>query len=63
MITNEQYNSADKYLPSSGSCNRPGKSGQNRTLGMSNAYRVAIDEGGNMVRIGSKIFGEAVEET
>ena len=28
------------------------------SLGMSNDYNIAIDEGSNMVRIGSLIFGE-----
>jgi hypothetical protein len=28
------------------------------SMGMSNSYRIAIEEGANMVRIGTKIFGE-----
>ncbi|MFH1663198.1 MAG: YggS family pyridoxal phosphate-dependent enzyme [Chloroflexota bacterium] len=28
------------------------------SMGMTNSYRVALEEGANMVRIGSKIFGE-----
>ena len=28
------------------------------SMGMTNSYKIAIDEGANMVRIGSKIFGE-----
>ena len=28
------------------------------SMGMSNSYRVAIDEGANMVRIGTQIFGD-----
>ena len=28
------------------------------SIGMSNDYKLAINEGGNMIRIGSKIFGE-----
>ncbi|MDQ1238219.1 MAG: dependent protein, partial [Thermodesulfobacteriota bacterium] len=28
------------------------------SMGMSNSYRVAVEEGANMVRIGTKIFGE-----
>jgi uncharacterized pyridoxal phosphate-containing UPF0001 family protein len=28
------------------------------SMGMSNSYRVALEEGANMVRIGTKIFGE-----
>jgi pyridoxal phosphate enzyme (YggS family) len=28
------------------------------SMGMSNSYRVAIEEGANMVRIGTKVFGE-----
>ncbi len=27
-------------------------------MGMTNSYQIALDEGANMVRIGSKIFGE-----
>ena len=28
------------------------------SIGMSNDYNLAINEGGNMIRVGSKIFGE-----
>ena len=28
------------------------------SMGMSNSYKVAIDEGANMVRIGTQLFGE-----
>jgi uncharacterized pyridoxal phosphate-containing UPF0001 family protein len=28
------------------------------SMGMTNSYKIAIDEGANIVRIGSKIFGE-----
>jgi hypothetical protein len=28
------------------------------SMGMTNSYKVAIEEGANLVRIGSKIFGE-----
>jgi len=28
------------------------------SMGMSNSYEVAIEEGSNMVRIGSAVFGE-----
>ncbi|MBC7334019.1 MAG: YggS family pyridoxal phosphate-dependent enzyme, partial [Actinobacteria bacterium] len=28
------------------------------SMGMSDSYKVAIEEGSNMVRIGTKIFGE-----
>ena len=28
------------------------------SIGMSNDYNLAINEGGNMIRIGSRIFGE-----
>lgn len=30
------------------------------SMGMTNSYRIAIEEGANLVRIGSKIFGERV---
>lgn len=30
------------------------------SMGMSNAYRVAMEEGANMVRIGTRLFGERV---
>jgi pyridoxal phosphate enzyme (YggS family) len=30
------------------------------SMGMSNSYKVAIEEGANMVRIGTKIFGERI---
>ena len=32
------------------------------SMGMSNSYRVAIDEGANLVRIGTKIFGPRYED-
>jgi len=28
------------------------------SMGMSNSYRVALEEGANLVRIGTRIFGE-----
>ena len=31
------------------------------SMGMSNSYRVALEEGANMVRIGTSIFGERQE--
>ena len=36
----------------------PGVFMKNLSMGMTNSYRVAIEEGANIVRIGSKIFGE-----
>ena len=30
------------------------------SMGMSNSYKVAVEEGANMVRIGTKIFGERI---
>jgi uncharacterized pyridoxal phosphate-containing UPF0001 family protein len=30
------------------------------SMGMSSDYKVAIEEGGNMVRIGSLLFGERI---
>jgi pyridoxal phosphate enzyme (YggS family) len=38
--------------------NMPGVEMQFLSMGMSNSYRVALEEGANMVRIGTKIFGE-----
>lgn len=32
------------------------------SMGMTNSYRIAIEEGANVVRIGSKIFGEREEK-
>jgi len=31
-------------------------------MGMSNSYQVAIEEGANMVRIGTLLFGERADE-
>jgi uncharacterized pyridoxal phosphate-containing UPF0001 family protein len=28
------------------------------SMGMSNSYKVALEEGANIVRIGTKLFGE-----
>ncbi|MEK7354476.1 MAG: YggS family pyridoxal phosphate-dependent enzyme [Chloroflexota bacterium] len=38
--------------------NLPGVEMKYLSMGMSGSYRVAIEEGANMVRIGTKIFGE-----
>jgi pyridoxal phosphate enzyme (YggS family) len=32
------------------------------SMGMTNSYRIALEEGANIIRIGSKIFGERVYE-
>ncbi|RLB16781.1 MAG: YggS family pyridoxal phosphate-dependent enzyme, partial [Deltaproteobacteria bacterium] len=32
------------------------------SMGMTNSYKVAIEEGANLVRIGTKIFGERREQ-
>jgi uncharacterized pyridoxal phosphate-containing UPF0001 family protein len=32
------------------------------SMGMSNTYQIALEEGANIVRIGTKIFGERPEE-
>lgn len=32
------------------------------SMGMSNSYQIAIEEGANMIRIGSAIFGSSVQE-
>lgn len=36
----------------------PGVEMKHLSMGMSNSYRVAIEEGANIVRVGTKIFGE-----
>ena len=38
--------------------NIPGVEMRYLSMGMSNSYRIAIEEGSNMVRIGTRIFGE-----
>jgi pyridoxal phosphate enzyme (YggS family) len=38
--------------------NLPGVEMKYLSMGMSNSYRVALEEGANMVRIGTKLFGE-----
>lgn len=40
----------------------PGVEMQVLSMGMSNSYRVALEEGATLVRIGTKIFGERVYE-
>ncbi len=40
--------------------NLPGVEMKYLSMGMSNSYKVAIEEGANMVRIGTKIFGERI---
>ncbi|MDY0231363.1 MAG: YggS family pyridoxal phosphate-dependent enzyme, partial [Candidatus Saccharicenans sp.] len=39
------------------SLNLPGAEIKILSMGMTNSYRVAIEEGANRVRIGTKIFG------
>jgi pyridoxal phosphate enzyme (YggS family) len=36
----------------------PGVEMKYLSMGMSNSYRVAVEEGANLVRIGTKLFGE-----
>ena len=36
----------------------PGVEMKYLSMGMTNSYRVAIEEGANMIRIGTKIFGD-----
>jgi len=38
--------------------NIPGIEMRTLSMGMSNSYKVAIEEGANLIRVGSKIFGE-----
>jgi pyridoxal phosphate enzyme (YggS family) len=40
--------------------NLPGVEMKYLSMGMSNSYKVAIEEAANMVRIGTKIFGERI---
>ena len=40
--------------------NLPGVQMRYLSMGMTDSYRVAIEEGANIVRIGSKIFGPRV---
>jgi pyridoxal phosphate enzyme (YggS family) len=40
-----------------GACGIPGVEMIHLSMGMTNSYRVAIEEGANLVRIGTKIFG------
>ncbi len=40
--------------------NVPGVEMKYLSMGMSNSYKVALEEGANMVRIGTKLFGERV---
>ena len=37
--------------------NLPGVRMKYLSMGMSNSYRIAVEEGANLVRVGSKIFG------
>ena len=36
----------------------PGVERKYLSMGMSNSYKVALEEGANLVRIGTKLFGE-----
>jgi hypothetical protein len=31
------------------------------SMGMTNSYKVALEEGANLIRIGTKIFGERID--
>jgi pyridoxal phosphate enzyme (YggS family) len=47
-----------KVFESIKALNLPGVEMRYLSMGMTNSYRVAIEEGANIVRIGSKIFGQ-----
>ena len=40
--------------------NLPNVEMKHLSMGMTNSYRIAIEEGANMVRIGSRVFGGRV---
>ena len=40
--------------------NLPGVEMKHLSMGMSDSYRVAIEEGANLVRIGTRLFGQRV---
>ncbi len=40
-----------------GGCGIPGVEMTHLSMGMTNSYRVAVEEGANLIRIGTKIFG------
>lgn len=42
--------------------NLPGVEMKNLSMGMTNSYQVALEEGANLVRIGTKIFGPRKEQ-
>jgi uncharacterized pyridoxal phosphate-containing UPF0001 family protein len=41
-----------------GAMDLPGVEMRDLSMGMSNSYKVAIEEGANMVRIGTRLFGQ-----
>ena len=49
-----------KVFESIKALNLPGIDMKYLSMGMTNSYRIAIEEGANIVRIGSKIFGQRV---
>jgi len=49
-----------KVFESMKALNLPGVEIKYLSMGMTNSYRIAIEEGANIVRIGSKIFGQRV---
>lgn len=52
------YRGTKKLFDRIKSLNIPGAEMKYLSMGMTNSYKVAIEEGANIVRIGSKIFGE-----
>jgi len=47
-----------RLFESTKALNLPGVEMKYLSMGMTNSYKIAIEEGANMVRIGSKIFGQ-----
>lgn len=52
------FRTTKKVFDELGRANIPGVEMTTLSMGMSNSYRVAVEEGANMVRIGTRLFGE-----
>jgi len=52
------FSETKKLFESMKNKNIPGADLKFLSMGMTNSYKVAIEEGANIIRIGTKIFGE-----
>lgn len=61
-LTRPYFRETKRIFDNTGALGLAGVQMKYLSMGMTNSYRIAIEEGANVVRIGSKIFGEREEK-